>query len=64
MADYSLQFTGPEADARLAMVTSKQDMLVSSGANQNIKTINGQSVLGAGDIVAGNVFLGPVVETI
>ena len=33
-------------------VDTKQDLLVS---NTNIKTINGQSVLGSGDIVVGNI---------
>jgi len=31
-------------------VTSKQNTLVDSGDNQNIKTINGTSLLGTGDI--------------
>ena len=51
MSDYTSQFSGPEIDARLAKVpqleSGKQDNLV-SGAN--IKTINGQSILGAGNI--------------
>ena len=51
MADYISQFTGSEIDQRLAKVsqleTSKQDKLISG---TNIKTINGQSVLGGGDI--------------
>lgn len=51
MADYISQFTGSEIDQRLAKVsqleTSKQDKLVSG---TNIKTINGQPVLGSGDI--------------
>ncbi len=51
MADYISQFTGAEIDQRLAKVsqleTSKQDKLVSGS---NIKTINGQSVLGSGDM--------------
>lgn len=51
MADYLSQFTGSEIDARLAKVpqleTGKQDKLVSG---TNIKTVNGQSVLGSGNI--------------
>lgn len=51
MADYLSQFTGPEIDSRLAKVSQlesgKQDNLVSG---TNIKTINGQSVLGSGDL--------------
>jgi len=31
-------------------VTSKQNTLVDNGSNQNIKTINSQSILGTGDI--------------
>lgn len=47
MADYQLQFTGPQIDQRLAAVTDKQDRLVSG---TNIKTVGGQSILGSGDI--------------
>lgn len=51
MSDYTSQFSGPEIDARLAKVpqleSGKQDILVSG---TNIKTINGQSILGAGNI--------------
>jgi hypothetical protein len=51
MAEYTSQFTGEEIDARLAKVsqleTSKQDKLISG---TNIKTINGQPVLGSGDM--------------
>lgn len=51
MADYLSQFTGSEIDARLAKVpqleTGKQDKLTSG---TNIKTINGQSVLGSGNL--------------
>lgn len=51
MADYLSQFTGSEIDARLAKVpqleTGKQDKLVSGS---NIKTVNGQSILGSGNI--------------
>ena len=32
------------------LMTSKQDTLVDNGSNQNIKTINSQSILGTGDI--------------
>ena len=51
MADYLSQFTGSEIDSRLAKVpqleTGKQDKLVSG---TNIKTINGASILGNGDM--------------
>lgn len=51
MADYISQFTGSEIDQRLAKVpqleTSKQDKLISGS---NIRTINGDSILGSGDI--------------
>lgn len=51
MADYLSQFTGSEIDSRLAKVpqleTGKQDKLTSG---TNIKTINGQSVLGSGNL--------------
>ena len=51
MADYLSQFTGSEIDSRLAKVpqleSGKQDKLTSG---TNIKTINGQSVLGSGNI--------------
>lgn len=54
MADYISQFTGSEIDQRLAKVpqveaalAGKQATLVSG---TNIKTINGQSVLGSGDM--------------
>lgn len=33
-----------------AKVDAKQDALVGSGAGQNIKTVNGESILGSGDI--------------
>lgn len=32
------------------VVTTKQDLLVDSGVNQNIKTLNGNSILGSGDL--------------
>lgn len=51
MADYISQFTGSEIDSRLAKVSQlesgKQDNLVSGS---NIKTINGESVLGSGNL--------------
>lgn len=51
MPDYTLQLPGSEIDQRLAKVsqleTEKQDKLVSGS---NIKTINGQSVLGSGNL--------------
>lgn len=40
-------YTEDETDALLA---KKQNTLVSSGDNQNIKTINGESILGQGNI--------------
>jgi hypothetical protein len=58
MADYISQFTGSEIDSRLAKVPQiesalegKQATLV-SGAN--IKTVNGESILGSGNITAGD----------
>jgi len=47
MANYSLQLPGADIDARLAAVPNKQDALVSG---TSIKTINGESVLGSGNI--------------
>lgn len=56
MADYVSQFTGAEIDSRLRKaetavqpgdLESKQDALVSG---ENIKTINGQSIVGSGNI--------------
>lgn len=47
-------YTEEETDALLA---KKQNTLVSSGDNQNIKTINGQDILGTGNIVI------PIFET-
>lgn len=56
MADYQSKFTGAEIDSRLekagtavqpAALEDKQDKLVSG---TNIKTINGESVLGSGNI--------------
>ena len=56
MADYVSQFTGAEIDSRLrkagtavqpADLESKQDTLVSG---ENIKTVNGQSIVGSGNI--------------
>lgn len=47
MSNYTLQLPGADIDARLAAVPNKQDTLVSG---TNIKTINGQSLLGSGDI--------------
>lgn len=40
-------YTEEETDE---LLDKKQNTLVSSGDNQNIKTINGQSILGSGDI--------------
>ena len=51
MADYLSQFTGSEIDSRLAKVpqleSGKQDTLVSG---TNIKTVNGNSILGSGNL--------------
>lgn len=54
MSDYTSQFAGAEIDARLAKVpqletglAQKQETLVSG---VNIKTINGEPILGSGDI--------------
>lgn len=54
MADYTSQFTGQEIDSRLAKIpqlesglAGKQATLVSG---TNIKTLNGESVLGSGNI--------------
>lgn len=58
MADYTLQLPGADIDARLAKVpqlesalAGKQDTLV---PGTNIKTINNESILGPGNIVAGD----------
>lgn len=40
--------------AEKAAWNAKQDALVDSGANQNLKTFGGQSILGSGDIPLGN----------
>lgn len=67
MADYTLQLTGTEIDARLAAVPNKQDTLVSG---TNIKTINNQSILGPGNIdvqggASGEVcYIGDIIETV
>lgn len=47
MANYLSTHTGAEIDAAVDAVSNKQDRLVSGS---NIKTINGQSILGTGDI--------------
>jgi len=35
----------------LMSINTKQDTLIDSGDNQNIKTINSQSILGVGDVI-------------
>jgi len=35
----------------LMAINTKQDTLIDSGDNQNIKTINSQSILGVGDVI-------------
>lgn len=47
---YTSKYTGAEIDAKLDSVDKKQDALVNG---TNIKTINGESILGSGDIVIG-----------
>ena len=47
-------YTEDETDALLA---KKQNTLVSSGDNQNIKTINGQDILGTGNIETTNIHI-------
>ena len=42
-------------------LSGKQATLVSG---TNIKTVNNQSILGSGNLTAGDVFLGDVIETI
>lgn len=51
MADENQKYLGADIiPAIKAKVEEKQDKLVGTGEGQNIKTINGESVLGAGDI--------------
>lgn len=47
MAYYKSRFKGSTVDERLAAVPTKQDALVSG---VNIKTVNGQSIVGSGDV--------------
>lgn len=47
MAYYKSRFKGSTVDERLAAVPTKQDALVSG---VNIKTVNGQSIVGPGDV--------------
>lgn len=47
---YTSKFTGSQIDAKLDSIDKKQDALVNG---TNIKTINGESILGSGDIVIG-----------
>jgi hypothetical protein len=44
---YISNFSGPEVDAKLEAVDSKQEILK---PGKNIKTINGESLLGEGDL--------------
>ena len=45
---FTSKYTGAQIDAKLDSVDKKQDALVNG---TNIKTINGESILGSGDIV-------------
>lgn len=58
MADYTLQLPGAEIDARLAKVPQLETALAGKQATlvsgTNIKTINNESILGPGNIVAGD----------
>jgi len=47
MGKYTSKYTGQEIDDRLDAVSGKQDALVSG---TNIKTVNGNSLLGSGNI--------------
>lgn len=47
---YTSKYTGAQIDERLDAVDGKQDRLVSG---TNIKTINGEDILGEGDIAIG-----------
>lgn len=47
---YNSKYTGAQVEALLDGVGGKQDALVSG---ENIKTVNGQSLLGSGDIAVG-----------
>lgn len=49
---YNSKYKGSEIEELLDSVGDKQDKLVSG---TNIKTINGKSILGSGDIVIGGV---------
>ena len=49
---YNSKYKGSEIEELLDSVGDKQDELVSG---TNIKTINGKSILGSGDIVIGGV---------
>lgn len=67
MEIYTSKYTGAEIDGRLDDVAAKQDVIsdldtIRSGAakgataiqsHQAIKTINGQSIIGSGDVVIG-----------
>ena len=47
MADFYSKYTGQQVEEQLDKVNNKQDILVSG---ENVKTINGSSILGKGDI--------------
>lgn len=49
--DFNSKYTGPQVEEQLDKVNNKQDILVSG---ENIKTINGSSILGKGDITVNS----------
>lgn len=49
--DFNSKYTGPQVEEQLDKVNNKQDVLVSG---ENIKTINGSSILGKGDITVNS----------
>lgn len=52
MSIYKLRYTGEKIDEQLGKVDDKQDALVSG---KNIKTINGESIVGGGDITVATM---------
>ena len=59
--DYNSIFNGAEIDNLLALVPNKQDKLQSG---TNIKTINGQDIMGGGDLVIESVTEAYVAQAI
>lgn len=49
---YNSKYTGEQVEEHLDSIGNKQDKLVSG---TNIKTINGKSIVGSGDITIGGV---------